>query len=204
MIGHSRGACDARLAFALENPEFVADHIQAWFLVQGPFGGTGAADYVVGEGPPLDSQMPLRTQGCRSRAGTSGRLPAGPGQARRASGTHQAVLRGVLGTGPGGAPSRDLHRQSEDVLRDEPDRSLTAPTLPASDRVGPVLPRPNDGLVALDDQNVPGLGTVLAVLDAGHRDLTVPIPRGPPKPSPAESVDRRDRHGGRRKFFFPR
>ena len=35
---------------------------------------------------------------------------------------------------------------------------------------------PNDGLVALDDQNVPGLGTVLAVLDAGHRDLTNRFP----------------------------
>ena len=40
VIGHSRGACDT-LAFALENPAFVADHIQALFLVQGPFGGTG-------------------------------------------------------------------------------------------------------------------------------------------------------------------
>ena len=59
VIGHSRGACDA-LAFALGNPEFVADHIQALFLVQGPFGGTGVADYVAGEGPPMDRRMPLR------------------------------------------------------------------------------------------------------------------------------------------------
>ena len=163
MIGHSRGACDA-LAFALENPEFVADHVGALFLVQGPFGGTGAADYVVGEGPPLDSQMPLRL---RVAAHVLGRLEVfllGQGKhggLRALTGGHPRSL----GTGPGGAPSRDLHRQSEDVLRDEPDRSLTAPTLPASDRVVPVFVGPNDGLVALDDQNVPGLGTVLAVLD---------------------------------------
>ena len=59
VIAHSRGACDS-LAFALENPEFVADHIQAMFLIQGPFGGTGVADYLMGEGPRLDFQMPWR------------------------------------------------------------------------------------------------------------------------------------------------
>ena len=26
------------------------------FLIQGPFGGTGLADYVVGEGPPIDRE----------------------------------------------------------------------------------------------------------------------------------------------------
>ena len=35
---------------------------------------------------------------------------------------------------------------------------------------------PNDGIVALEDQSVPGLGTVLAVLDAGHTDLTNRFP----------------------------
>ena len=58
VIAHSRGSCDA-LAFALQNPEFVAEHIHALFLIQGPFGGTGLADYVVGEGPPIDKRMPL-------------------------------------------------------------------------------------------------------------------------------------------------
>ena len=58
VIAHSRGSCDA-LAFALQNPEFVAEHIHALFLIQGPFGGTALADYVVGEGPPVDKRMPL-------------------------------------------------------------------------------------------------------------------------------------------------
>ena len=39
VIAHSRGACDA-LAFSLDDPQFVSDHIQAIFLIQGPFGGT--------------------------------------------------------------------------------------------------------------------------------------------------------------------
>ena len=37
-------------------------------------------------------------------------------------------------------------------------------------------------MVALDDQTVPGLGTVVAVLDAGHTDLTNRFPWARPKP----------------------
>ena len=37
---------------------------------------------------------------------------------------------------------------------------------------------PNDGMVALEDQTVAGVGTVLAVLDAGHTDLTHRFPVG--------------------------
>ena len=33
---------------------------QAMFLVQGAFGGTGVADYLAGEGPPIDRRMPWR------------------------------------------------------------------------------------------------------------------------------------------------
>ena len=57
IIAHSRAHCDA-LAFALHEPEFVRDHIEAFFLIQGPFGGTGLADYVLGEGEEIDEQMP--------------------------------------------------------------------------------------------------------------------------------------------------
>jgi hypothetical protein len=40
---------------------------------------------------------------------------------------------------------------------------------------------PNDGMVALADQTVLGVGTVLAVLDAGHTDLTNQFPSAKPK-----------------------
>jgi hypothetical protein len=57
VIAHSRGACDA-LAFALHDPQFVGDRVAALFLVQAPFGGTGLADYALGEGHPMDRRMP--------------------------------------------------------------------------------------------------------------------------------------------------
>ena len=59
VIAHSRGACDA-LFFALTDARFVSKHIQALFLIQGPFGGTGIADYLIGDGPPIDKRMPLK------------------------------------------------------------------------------------------------------------------------------------------------
>ena len=58
VIAHSRGSCDT-MAFALQNPEFDAEHIHAMFLIHGPFGGTALADYVVGEGPQMDRRLPL-------------------------------------------------------------------------------------------------------------------------------------------------
>ena len=72
LIAHSRGACDT-LAFALRNPTFVTDRVHAMFLVQGPFGGTGVADYVAGEGPPMDGRMPF---GHRVLGKAIGRLEA--------------------------------------------------------------------------------------------------------------------------------
>src|SRR5262249_34070830 len=57
VIAHSRGACDA-LAFALHGPQLVRDRVKALFLVQGAFGGTGLADYLLGTGEPMDGSMP--------------------------------------------------------------------------------------------------------------------------------------------------
>jgi pimeloyl-ACP methyl ester carboxylesterase len=172
VIAHSRGACDA-LAFALENPEFVSDHIEALFLVQGPFGGSGLADYVVGDGPAMDSAMPWRH---RLIAYLLGRLE-----------TYQ-LSRGKYG----GLPSltRRASKEFWEEFLDEHASAIpvVAPrTFYVTTKTPPSRLRmflkatasylgayfgPNDGMVALEDQVLPGLGTVLAVLDAGHMDLT--------------------------------
>jgi len=181
VIGHSRGACDA-LAFALGNPEFVADHIQALFLVQGPFGGTGVADYVVGEGPPIDTQMPWRH---RVVAHLLGRLEVF-----------------LLDRGKHGGLQALTQRSSDEFWeRALEEHQAAIPvvsprTFYVTAQTGPSRLRlfqqaiawylsylgPNDGMVALDDQTVPGLGTVVAVLDAGHTDLTNRFPSARSKP----------------------
>ena len=176
MIAHSRGACDA-LAFALVHPRFVSDHIQALFLVQGPFGGTGVADYLTGEGPPIDRRMPLKQ---RLIALGLGRLE------------EYVLSRGKHG----GLPSltRRASKEFWEAALEEHEDAIpvvspktfyvTTKTKPAHLRLFLQATAwylgthfgPNDGMVALEDQSVDGVGTVLAVLDAGHTDLTHRFP----------------------------
>lgn len=181
VIGHSRGACDA-LAFALGNPEFVADHIQALFLVQGPFGGTGVADYVVGEGPPIDSRMPLKH---RIIAHVLGRLEVFLLDRGKHGGLEALTMRSSEEFW-----ERALEEHQAAIPIVSP-RTFYVTTQTEASRLRlfqQAIARylaylgPNDGMVALEDQTVPGLGTVVAVLDAGHTDLTNRFPWGRPKP----------------------
>jgi pimeloyl-ACP methyl ester carboxylesterase len=181
VIAHSRGASDA-LAFALRNPRFVSEHVQSLFLIQGPFGGTGIADYVTGEGPPIDKRMPLKQ---RLIALGLGRLE------------EFALSRGKHG-GLSSLTRRASKEFWEGALEDHHDAIsivspktfyVTAKTRPAHLRVFLQATAwylgtnfgPNDGMVALEDQSVAGVGTVVAILDAGHTDLTHRFPSAPPR-----------------------
>ncbi len=181
VIAHSRGACDS-LAFALENPKFIARHVEALFLIQGPFGGTGIADYLTGEGPPIDGRMPLRDRLIASGAGwleeyvlSRGWHAGLPSLSRRAS---KEYWENALKT----------HKEAIVVVSPKT-YYITTKSTPA--HLGLVLRAtaaylgshfgPNDGLVALEDQSLAGVGTVLAVLDAGHTDLTHQFPSAVPR-----------------------
>jgi pimeloyl-ACP methyl ester carboxylesterase len=178
VIAHSRGSCDA-LAFALQNPEFVEEHIHALFLIQGAFGGTAIADYMVGDGPPIDKRMPLG-QRVVARALT------------KAEGY-------LLDHGKHGGLESLTRQASEEFWQDVLEENSAAipivgpKTYYVTSQIPPsgrrFLQRPlasylethfgeNDGVIALEDQAVPELGTVLAVLDAGHTDLTNRFPSG--------------------------
>ncbi len=180
VIAHSRGACDT-LAFALQNPEFVASRVEALFLVQGPFGGTGVADYVTGEGPPIDSLLPFphrvvalalgRIEESKLARGKHGGLTALTRRASRAYWEmalkeNQAAIK-VVGPKTFYVTTKTKPSHLRLFLKS------TAFYLGA--HFGP-----NDGMVAIDDQTVAGLGTVLAVLDAGHTDLTHRFPSALP------------------------
>ena len=178
IIAHSRGACDA-LAFALRDGDFARDRVHALFLVQGPFGGSGVADYVTGEGPPMDGRMPTGRRVVAHVAAGAERLALGRGK-------------------HGGLP--DLTRRASSafwgrMLEEHADAIpilgpktfyVTTETDPAQLRLvrratGSYLETyfgPNDGMVALEDQSLPELGTVVATLDAGHSDLTNGYPKG--------------------------
>jgi hypothetical protein len=176
VIAHSRGACDA-LAFALNEPEFVRDRVEALFLIQGAFGGTGLADYVLGEGEPMDAQMPQVHRWLARAIGALERLLLKRGR-------HG----GLVGM------TRDASRAYwNDLLEAHADAvPLVGPKVYyIESRARPadlaLFQRamawylgayygPNDGVVAVDDQTIPGIGKSLGVLEAGHADLTRRFP----------------------------
>jgi pimeloyl-ACP methyl ester carboxylesterase len=176
VIAHSRGACDA-LAFALHDPRFVGDRVAALFLVQAPFGGTGLADYALGEGHPMDRRMP---PGHRLFATLLGRVE----KALRERGWHGG-LTGLTRDASRAYWRRTLQEHAGAIPVVGPKvYYIGSRTRPARLRF---LQRsaawylrtyygPNDGVVALDDQALPGLGTRLVTLDAGHPDLTRRFP----------------------------
>jgi hypothetical protein len=182
VIAHSRGACDA-LAFALQNPDFVANRVAALFLLQGPFGGTGVADYVTGEGPPIDGLLPFPH---RMIALALGRIE----ESKLAHGKHGGLT--ALTRRASRAYWETALKENEAAINVVGPKTfyVTTKTKPSHLRLFMKSTAfylgahfgPNDGMVAIDDQTVAGLGTVLAVLDAGHTDLTHRFPSALPNP----------------------
>jgi pimeloyl-ACP methyl ester carboxylesterase len=176
IIAHSRGACDA-LAFALQDPEFVRDRVEALFLVQGPFGGTGLADYVQGAGEPMDGRM---APGHRWLAHLLGDLE----QFLVKRGWHGG-LAGMTREASRTYWRRTLEKHADAIPVVGP-KVYYIESRARPERLG-LFQRamswylgayygPNDGVVAVGDQTLPGLGTSLGVLDDGHADLTRRFP----------------------------
>lgn len=176
IVAHSRGACDA-LDFALHQPRFITDRVEALFLVQGPFGGSPLADRVLGAGQAMDGRMPT---GSRVVAYLVGR--------REARLVHRGDHWGL--TGLARETSRAFWQRE---LREHPEAaSVIGPKVfYIESRAEPSRLRlvqraaahylatyygPGDGMVGEGDQTVPGLGTSLGVLEAGHADLTRRFP----------------------------
>jgi hypothetical protein len=176
VIAHSRGACDA-LAFAIGDPVFVRDRVQAMFLIQGPFGGSGLAGYVTGSGAPMDRQMKLRHRIMASLIGRMTRafakdesLDAMEGMTPEASAAYWAK-----------ALDKDKETLAEVGSKTFFIRSALLPSRQRFARRAmawylQAYLGPNDGVVALEDQSLPGFGTVIATLEAGHSDLTCNAP----------------------------
>jgi pimeloyl-ACP methyl ester carboxylesterase len=172
VIAHSRGACDA-LAFALHEPGFVRDRVEALFLVQGPFGGSALADYVQGEGPPVDRRMPARFRAVVPLLAASERSLLRRGRHGGLADMAREESRQYW--------SRMLDARADAVpvvgaktyfIRSETPPSRLGPFRRAAGWYLSTYGGPNDGVVAVDDQRLPGLGTSLGVLDCGHNDLT--------------------------------
>jgi len=172
VIAHSKGACDV-LAFGLQNPEFIQKHVHAMFLLQGPFGGTSVAEFVSGEGDAPDPAIGWRDRAVLNALGKIEGYFLDRGKHGGLSGLTPEASREFWSS---------LLRKQHDAIAIVGPKTfyITAATHPSHLRIiqratGWYLQHgdgPNDGVVALRDQSLPGVGTVLASLDAGHSDLT--------------------------------
>ena len=172
VIAHSRGACDT-LAFALENPEFVDHRIEALFLVQGPFGGSGLADFVMGDGPPIDRALRLVPRTVARLIGGFERMMMRRGQhgglaslTSERSHAYWSTAIEANGEAVGLVGPKTYYIEGET----EPSRLrlfLRATAAYLALHFGP-----NDGVVARGDQSLASLGTSLGVFDVGHSDFT--------------------------------
>jgi pimeloyl-ACP methyl ester carboxylesterase len=176
VIAHSRGACDA-LAFAIGNASFVEKQVEALFLIQGPFGGSGVAEYLVGDGPKMDRRMPIqhRVVGAllarlARRAIDKSGSEAVEGMTREASRAFWAGL---------------LEKHSEAIAIVGPKTYyIRGQVDPKKLRLGrravawylQIYHGRGDGVVALADQSLPGVGSIVATIEAGHSDLTQKAP----------------------------
>ncbi len=174
------------MAFALHEPEFVRDHIEALFLIQGPFGGSGLADYVLGEGEEIDEQMPPGHRMLARWIGAFERYLLGRGKHAGLAGLTREASRSYWEL------AMETHSDAIPVVGPKvfyveanahPSR-LALLMRSMAWYLGSYY-GPNDGVVALGDQTVPGLGTSLGVLEAGHADLT--------RRYPASNAGRRSR-----------
>ena len=161
----------------MHEPDFVRDRVEAFFLIQGAFGGTGLADYVLGEGEPMDDQMSARPSVPRPRDRGIRRLPARTRQARGIDRTDARRLAGLLEL------ALETHADALPIVgpkvfyvEAKVQRSRLGPFLRAMASYLGAYYGANDGVVAVEDQTIPGLGTSLGVLDAGHPDLTRRFP----------------------------
>ena len=176
VIAHSRGACDT-LAFAIANAGFVGDRVEALFLVQGPFGGSGLAEYALGRGEPMDRRIPWRDRILGKLAGCAMRLTArGPGRDVLEGMTREAsrafwveALARHAGAAETIGPRTFYVRSQIEPSRLHFARRAIAWYLR-------IHHGPGDGMVALADQMLPAVGTVVATLEAGHADLTQRFP----------------------------
>lgn len=212
IIGHSRGACDS-LAFALREPEFVADRIVAMFLLQGPFGGSGAADYLLGGGIPMDREMPRP-----ARAIANVLRSAEAKQLER--GKHNGII-DLTSDAAGQFWERMINSRAESIPIVSPRAFYIESSAPPSRQ--PLLRRPvakyletyygpNDGLVVVGNQYLEGVGTRLGILDVGHTDLTHRFPAARPQrklrraliEAIVMAVGRPARFAGQRSEFDPR
>jgi hypothetical protein len=176
IVAHSKGAVET-LIWALQNAEFVRDSVRAIFMVQGAFGGSPVADYLLGLGHPVDDSMPEKY-----RIALKGMAPTLGGFVDREDHDGLESLEEKLSEQrwPQLAAqfphATALIAQKIFYIQGEEDVSKMSLGLRASGSYMATYYGKNDGLVPFDNQVVPGIGQSILVAETDHGGLFFPRP----------------------------
>ncbi|MBP6219322.1 MAG: hypothetical protein KA436_12115, partial [Oligoflexales bacterium] len=174
IIGHSKGALES-LIFALENKFFVRDHVEAMFLIQGPFLGSPIADYLVGRGRAVDERIPFFSRIFLHSAYYV------LGTALSSEALHSMTSHSIFNFWD--ARKTEIEASPQDItepiffIRTHQDYRKMSFFIDESGRYLDTYYGSNDGLVMLEDQSLPSVGQTIATLDdTDHADLMLPSP----------------------------
>lgn len=172
IIGHSRGACDA-MAFALHEPIFVRDRVEAIFLIQGAFGGTGLADFVLDRKQPIDNRMPAgHGLVCKAIANLENKIGHKSREHAMSDMTCDAACEYWQMTLASCADAVPIVTPKLFYIQAIAENSRLRLIQRATHKYLKTYYGPNDGVVTIEDQSLDGVGQIIAVLEAGHADLT--------------------------------
>jgi predicted alpha/beta hydrolase family esterase len=177
IIAHSKGANEV-LIWALQNPEFVRDHVRAIFMVQGAFGGSRLADFIEHKGHPVDKNMPEKYRIIFRILELEGRHEGQVSHDGLQSLSSEATTKlwpTLMAQKP---PALSLiDRKIFYILGSE-----DVPHLPLMTKaLGSYLTTyygKNDGVVLVQDQVVQGIGHVLLSTTVDHMGWFLPRPEG--------------------------
>ena len=176
LVAHSRGASDL-LAYLVRDSKWAMEHVRAVFLIDGTFGGSGVADYLLGQGPAIGSDIPFlpreldRLLADATREWLQPYIQAGIESLSTAR--NRARWRKLLIDYPQGE-ARLSDRVYYICSQETP--SLKAPLFYATESYLQTYYGPNDGMVTYDGQYLPQLGTRLMDVSGNHHDLVHSFP----------------------------
>jgi predicted alpha/beta hydrolase family esterase len=176
IIAHSKGAVEV-LIWAIQNSEFVRDHVRGMFLVQGAFGGSKIADFIEHKGYSIDKAMPLKYRlqldVMRAEGWNEDRV-AHDGLVSMTSEASAKLWPALVAQYP--KAIANINKKVFYILGTEDVSKLPLLIRPMGSYLTTYYGKSggNDGILLAKDQFVPGIGKILFSAEVGHMGWFMP------------------------------
>lgn len=170
LFAHSKGALET-LIFASKHPDFIMQKVQSIYLIQGVLGGSYVADYLAGEGHPVDSQMPLSMAAKFLTLNVIENMTywyIGDGLLSMTTKAAKALVRTIKAQAM--SYSEGISDKIFYISSEEKNSKLSYLVEGSGSYLSTYYGK-NDGLLLVKDQVVPGFGKRIMHLECDHLDL---------------------------------